>query len=479
MIGRNVLIQIILTLLGSLIGFLSLSLSARFFGPNILGHLAYVLALTGIVFAFSDLGFSQAHIHFTAALNSAKKTLGTFLRLKLILLVVAGAIGLFIASLDPGQFKGIFVIVLLYEMISRFSEAVFITFEGLQQSIPQNVSRLIAKIVKLTAVIILGLKLTNVFGYSLTFLIEGLVLMILSFWLIRHLFPLTFSSKLAKKYLIYSLPFFVIVPISYLQTNIITILLKSFHSAKEVGYYAASVNLTGYIKTLFGAIMIYFFPKISSLFQKQDLKSIQNYANLSLKYLLIIFIPIFIFSFLLRREIILFILGQEFLPAIPAFNLLLLGMFILMLVNPYSYILYATKKHKSLIKVNLVGLLLTVILSFYFMSQSGGLGLGSTGAVLVSLITWFITGVWSLILVKKQLNISFFPKVFHFLFPAVLLGGFANLIFTYFQTGLLIKLSGSVLAVLIYLLYLFIFKLLKLTDIEYFVNLLWTKHSKF
>ncbi len=478
MIGRNVLIQIILTLCGSLIGFLSLSLSARFFGPDILGHLAYVLALTGIIFAFSDLGFSQAHIHFTSALNSAQKTLGTFLRLKLILLMIAGVIGLFIAGLDPGQFKGVFIIVLLYETISRFSEAIFITFEGLQQSIPQNVSRLIAKLIKLAAIIILGLKLTNVFGYSLTFLVEGLALIILAFWLTRHFHPFNFSPRLAKKYLVYSWPFFAIVPLSYLQTNAITILLKSFHSAGEVGFYAASANLTGFIKELFGAVMIYFFPKMSSLFHQHDLKSIQNYTNLSLKYLLLIFTPVFMLSFILRREIIFFILGREFLPAVPTFSLLLLGMFILMLFNPYSYLLYATNKQKLMIKVNLIGLFLTLIFGFYFMSQSPGLHLGASGAALVSLSLWVVTGAWNLILVKKQLNISFYPKVGHFLIPAALLVWLTNSIFTSFRVDLLPKLGGSVLMVLIYLLYLFVFKLLKFTDISYFINLLKNPRQK-
>jgi len=466
MIGRNVLIQIILTALGSLIGFLSLSLSARFFGPGVLGQLAYTLALTGIIFAFSDLGFSQAHIHFTAAFNSAKQTLGTFLRLKLVLLGIAGAMAILVARLNAGQFKGVFIIVLLYETISRFSEAIFITFEGLQQSIPQNVARLIAKAIRLAAVIILGLKLTNVFGYSLTFLIEGLALLILAFWLIRHFYPFRFFSKLAKKYLIYSLPFFVMVPVSYLQTNSITILLKFFHSAAEVGFYAASANLAGFIKDLFGAVMIYFFPKISSLFQNHDLKSIQNYANLSLKYLLIIFTPVFMLAFLLRREIILVILGREFFPAVSTFGILLLGMLVLMLLNPYSCILYAANKHKLMIKVNLVGLLLTVILSFYF------LPLGAVGAAMVCLFVWLITGAWNFFLVKKQFNLSFFPKTWHFLIPAALLVWLAN--------TLGVKLIGSVLTVVAYLLYLLAVKLFTLADIEYFLNLLkWTKRSKF
>lgn len=58
MIGKNVLIQLILTLCSSLIGFICLSISARLFSPFILGHISYVLGITGLIFAFSDLGMS-------------------------------------------------------------------------------------------------------------------------------------------------------------------------------------------------------------------------------------------------------------------------------------------------------------------------------------------------------------------------------------------------------------------------------------
>lgn len=93
-----------------------------------------------------------------------------------------------------------------------------------------------------------------------------------------------------------------------------------------------------------------------------------------------IFTPIFMFSFLLRKEIILFVLGQDFIPAIPLFSWMLLATYILLLANPYDYALYATKKHASLVKVNLISLILSWLLSVYLMSY---LHLGAVGAAAV------------------------------------------------------------------------------------------------
>jgi len=472
MIGKNVLIQLILTAASSLIGFISLSISARLFGPFILGHLSYVLGITGLTFAFSDLGLSRAQVHFTAAFHSAQKTLGTFLSLKFILLFATAGVALIIALINPAQFKGIFIIILLYELLSRLAESVFITYEGLQLSWPQNLAKFLAKLFRLLAILLIGFKLTSVLGFSLIYLVEALVLILLSVWLMRRFFPLNFSKTLTNQYLKYSLPFFIIVPISYLQANLLIVLLKHFHSANEVGFYSTALNLSAYLKVLFGTIMVFFFPKLSSLFQKNDLNGIKNYLNLSLKYLLMIFTPMFMFSFLLRKEIILFVLGQDFIPAIPVFSWMLLATYILLLANPYDYTLYATKKHASLVKVNLISLIISLLLSVYLMFY---LHLGAAGAAVVNLIIWSFSGFYSLWLIKKNLGFSLYSHTLHFILPAGILILINNTIFDFYATPLVLKIVLSSTGILIYLFYLYISQLIKLKDIKYFINLLKSK----
>ncbi|MBU1323059.1 oligosaccharide flippase family protein [Patescibacteria group bacterium] len=472
MIGKNVLIQLILTACSSVVGFIGLSISARLFGPFILGHLAYILGITGLIFAFSDLGLSRAQVHFTAAFHSAQKTLGTFLSLKFILLLATAGIAFLVALINPAQFKGIFIIILLYELLSRLAESILVTFEGLQLSWPQNLARFIAKLFRLLAILLIGYKLTSVLGLSLVYLVEATVLILLSVWLMRRFLPFNFSRSLAKQYFKYSLPFFVIVPVTYLQANLLTVLLKHFHSANEVGFYSAAFNLSTYLKVLFGTVMVFFFPKLSSLFQKNDLSGIKNYLNLTLKYLLMIFTPLLMFSFLLRQEIILLVLGQDFLPAVPVFSWMLLAVFVLLLINPYEYALYATKKHASLVKVNLISLALSLLLSVYLMSYWH---LGAIGAAIINLIIWSFSGLYSLFLIKKNFGFSFYSSALHFILPAAILVFISSLIIYYYPVNLALKLVLSLISVFIYLFYLYLSKLIKLKDIKYFINLLKAK----
>jgi len=467
MIGRNVLIQILSGGFGSFISFLTLSLAARLFGPSILGNLAYVISFFGLIFAFSDLGFSRAHVHFTAALKKPKQTLGTFLRLKSTLLALSAVAALIFGLTNPDTFKGLFVLILFYQLITRLAETVFITFEGLQLSLPQNMARLISKFFRLGAVLILGLVLKNNLSYGLTFIVEGLALAIIALILINRFKPLVYSKALANKYWRYSLPFFVILPLSYLQNNGVVVILKKLSATTQVGYFSASLGMAGFVKSLFGALMVFFFPQISAFFKKKDFKSIQRYADLSVKYLLLLFTPLLILLYLLRQEVVTLVLGSSFIPAVPVFSLFLLGTFILMLVAPYDQILFATQNHQPLVKISLVSLILSLSASFFLIPS-----LGAQGAVISLIIAWLVSGSWHLFLVKKNLKLKLLPRFFSFFIPAlIILVSFEKLIVS-MSPGLIIKLVLVALSLIIYLLTLAALKTYSIKDIRYFFSLL-------
>jgi len=465
--GSNILVQILSSLAGSIITFFTLSLSARLFGPSILGNLAFVMSLFGLIFAFSDLGFSRAHVHFTASLKKPSKTLGTFIRIKIVLLSLTGLLATMLGLAKTSSFKGLFILMLIYQISSRLAEAALITFEGLQASIPQNTIRLTSKAFRLLAVIVLGYRLKNNFGYSLTFLAESLSLVILSFIIIRRFKPLKYSKILAQKYLKYSLPFFAIFPLSYFLDHGVVVILKNLSTTTQVGYFSASQNLAGFAKSLVGSVMIFFFPQISKLFSKKDHQSIQKYLNLTLKYLLLLMTPFLMLLFLLRREIISLILGAQFSQAVPVFSLFLLGTYLLMILAPYDQVLFATQNHQPLIYANLISLIIALTSSYFLVPI-----LDSQGAVLSIIFAWIINGIWHLWLIKKRLKMTIMPQIFKFIIPALLLLILSEMIMNFYNLTLVIKLLITLISLSLYLVFLYSFKVFNKKDINYFINLI-------
>jgi O-antigen/teichoic acid export membrane protein len=457
MIGKNTIVQLILTIFSSIIGFFILSFSARLFGPKILGNLAYLFSLTGLIFAFSDLGFSKAHGFYTSSSKVPGQNLFTFLSIKSILLLTSAIITFIYAYFFQSSISWqLLSLVIIIQVLTRFSDSILITFEAKQQSIPQNIVKIIAKLLRLASIFVIANILTNELSFGLTYLSEAGLLLFLSLILLSRFTPLSLSKKLFNKYLIYALPFFAIVPLSYLQENSLVIILKQFQSSKQVGFYSASASLAGSIKALYATSMLYFFPKISKLFSVKDHQQIKNYLDMAVKYLLVIFTPIFLVIFLFRLEIIQLILGTEFLPAIPVFSILLLGTYVLMILAPYSQALFATKNHRPLIIVNLLSLLFVLCLSFWLAPIYGALG-----TAIVSASTWILSGLWHLYLVKKRLAISLLPQLPLILLPAI---GFLILLFK--QTFTL-RVILSLPAVLAYLLILWRLKVITKLDYKY------------
>lgn len=400
-LGRNVLIQLIASSLGGLISFVTISVSARVFGPAIFGQIAYLIGFLGIIMAVSDLGLSRAHVHFTAFLNQPRKTLGTFIFIKLVILGLCAVVAL-ISGFLKSNLSWIFIILLANEIISRIAEATLITFEGLQQAWVPNISRLSAKAIKLLGLGIILLFFKNAFGYSLSILVETIILFGFSLYWLKRFYPLLFSLSLAKKYIHYSLPFALIIPLSYLQDSSLPLILRQFHSVEAVGFFAGAYGIFGFVKTLSGSLMTYFFPKISDLYRRGQITEIQRYTDLAVKFSIIFFTPFLLLLFLFRYQLITLVLGQQFLPSVPVFAWLLLGQLILIIFIPYDHVLFATRNHQPIIWVTFFSLILLMIFNYFLAPQYGAVGTA------ISLVfSWLIGSLGNFMILVRRTGIRF------------------------------------------------------------------------
>lgn len=399
MIGLKVLIQLFASGITSVLTFLILSLSARLFGPEILGQVAYFSGVLGLIFAFTDLGLSRAHVYFTA-IKGGRPEVATFLSLKLPLLLLAVSVALIIA--EQKSWPLVFIALLLVEVFSRVADSLLIGFEGREQVWPQNLLRVGMKFLRLVAVIILGSKLAGAFGYSLTFLAESLGLMLGALILGRAWLGQRPSREAVNRYVKYSLPFAVIIPLSYLQDNSLILLMKYFQGTTALGLYTASFGLFGFLKTLTSSLMTFFFPRITRLIRENDWQKIQAHTDMAVKLLIIVLLPILLFFFIISQWLVPLILGQEFYGAVNIFRLYLLGVLILAIFAPYDHVLFASHNQSSMIKISLVTTSLLILLGWWLIPVWGGLG-----AAAASVGVWLITGSWQLKLLKQKTAIQF------------------------------------------------------------------------
>lgn len=400
-LGRNVLIQLAATGGGGGLSFLILSASARIFGPGVLGEAAYLIGILGLIFAFTDLGLSRAHVHFTAS-GSGRPALATFLVLKLPLLLTAClvAAGIYYWRSLPG----VFLVFLLVEIFLRLADAILIGFEGQEKAWPQNLLRNGVKLVRLAAILILGRTMVNVTGYSFTFLTEAMLLAAGAAFLGRHWWQFKVDRRLVKTYIQYSLPFAVIIPLSYLQENSLLLLLKNLQNSEVLGVFVAAFGLFGFLKTFSSSLMTFFFPRISRLNQAGDIAKIQVYTDAAVKLSLWLMLPVILVLFWASRWLVPLVLGADYVAGIGIFRWYLAGMLVLSLFTPYDHVLFATNNQRSIIVVNLVMTVLLLLLASLLIPVWGG-----AGAAAAMVTSWLIGGWWQFLILRQKTGIRFLP----------------------------------------------------------------------
>ena len=398
MMGTKVIIQLAASVLISGLSFLTLALSARLFGPEIFGQVAYLTGILGLAFAFTDLGLSRAHVHLTAV--RGRPEIATFLSLKLPLLLMAAMAVLVVFRRQ--ELPSALAILIIVEIFSRLADSLLISFEGKEQAWPQNLLKIGAKSLRLVAVLFLGWKMTDSLGYSLTFMAEAAVLFSGSVILGRNWFRYRPSRELIQKYIRYSLPFAVIIPLSYIQDSGLTLLLQHYQGAVILGIYTAGFGLFGFLKTLSSSLMIFFFPRISRLFQENNLEKIQIYSDMAVKILLWILVPLVVLLMILSRLLVPAILGTDFIAAVPIFQIYLLGILILAVFTPYHHVMFATNNQGNLVKVNIFTTVFGLGLAWWLIPVLGG-----KGAAWVSVISWLIGGCWQFLILKQKIGIKF------------------------------------------------------------------------
>lgn len=399
--GKKVIIQFILSSFTGLVAFLALVLAARFFGPTVLGQIAYYVGLMGFCFAFSDLGLSRAHVYFTASLSDKTRILTSLMVIKLPLIFVCG-----LAALIVGQWSqplsAVFVILVLNEIFSRLGDVLLVTFEGKETAWPQNILKLFAKIMKLTAIIGLGLALNNAFSYSLTFLAEAIIIFNGALWLTRQFWSSGFDKKIIRQYVIYALPFALVMPLSYFQENGLIVMIKHFWSSKELGYYSAAFGLFGFLKMFSGSLMTFFFPAISRLYSQKNFVAIQQYTDLAVKFSVTLLLPLLSLLYFTKQLLINILLGPQYSASAAIFGWLLIGVFILAVFAPYDYVLYATRKHKAIIGINLFTTILVLSMSFFLIPN-----FGAKGAAIANVVGWFLSGLLQFLVLNRKTGIKF------------------------------------------------------------------------
>jgi O-antigen/teichoic acid export membrane protein len=270
----------------------------------------------------------------------------------------------------------------------------------------------------------------------------------------------------------YGIPVILIAIGSRLIIQTDTLVLTKLSSMQGVGLYQSAMPIATAFTVLTTAITIVLFPLFTELWHKKDFNQINIYLKYIYHYLIAILLPIITISIIFSGEILNLVFGKDYFPAKMTLIILLSSV----LFNIFSSInfqsLSAFGKPKLVSKIILSVALFNLIFNIILIPI-----LGTSGAALSTVTSYLILYFVSQIYLKRI--ISFKVKLSKYIW-LVLISLFLIASSYYFvPENIIIKLSFSLLYILIYYVYIYKTKFINFKEFkELILNFLFKNKVK-
>ncbi|MCB0267981.1 MAG: flippase, partial [Calditrichaeota bacterium] len=316
-IARNTLVLNAGHVIAKLINLALILIMTQMLGDDGYGFYNFGFSFVMLFMIFTQFGMSTYLVrHISQNKSTAEKVFGTTFPLVIVfsvitLLLVNGIAGLTNWTDFERSIIFLFSFFLFFDGISRFSYAIFRSFERMEFEALTYISE---RFLMLIAALILWQTGASLLPLIAVFAAVECLKALLALGFIHRTFfriRLKWDRELARFILKESWPFAMITAFGAIMVNIDSVMLKIFHTADIVGIYAAGRRLIESLTFLPETFVVALFPAFSALFV-QNRNLFQQNMQRAFQYMLAIAVPIGVVLFMLADEIVVFLFADEF-----------------------------------------------------------------------------------------------------------------------------------------------------------------------
>jgi len=362
---------------------------ARILGATEYGKFTFAFAFVYLFAVFADLGIGEiATREFATNKKKEKEFLSIFsfkilLNLGTLILVFLGS---FFITSDPEIQKLIWILV-IYLLIDSFIHLFSCFFRARQQMQYEALAKIIQALVLTGAGFFMLFNFPSVEGLSYSYLFAGFIALI--FLLLIFLFkafPLKveWNKIIWKRYLTMSWPLALTGALAMIYSQIDSVMMGYWSQITETGWYNASYRLVGAVLVINSFISLSFYPVLSKYF-KESKEMLQKIWSYQMEIMIFLAIPIMVGGIFFAPQIINFIYGSSFSPAILVFQILMVMCGISFLQSPFNRVLIAANQQKKLFWAILSGTIINVILNLILIPK-----FSLNGAAAATVFTWLV-----------------------------------------------------------------------------------------
>ena len=424
MTARKSLLLFVVSMFGSLLGFLSTIVIARLMGAEALGTIGYLLGLLGLMGIVLDLGFAQAHLKRVSESDQDPASLvGTFLLIKWLLAVVFLALVVVLpwawaqlgqVLLASPQERQAYYILAVFYVVHSLATVLLYTFEGRLETARETVPDVGGSLLSFLAKAVVAFMRLGTVALSGAYLVEPVVRMFLAGLLFRgYRIGLPTRQHLVS-YARYAAPLTLNSIISMVVTNLNPVAVGVFWNAAEVGYYTAVLGFGLVIDRVASAVAVPFLPRVSGDVARGNWEEMRERTSVAERYLLLVLAPVATLLLFFSREIVDLTLGPGFESSVPIMMVLLLSSVIAAAFIPYRTVLYAIERQRDLVISSWVGLVVLVLADALLIPMRLGsltlIGLRGLGAALAMMLMNLASGLVQVVAAKRHAGVVLYKR---------------------------------------------------------------------
>ena len=398
-IFKNMSWLFISQIIASVCGFVWTILMARYLGVNNYGILGFAVSITGILGIIDDLGIS-VHIvrHIATNYESAPKYLGNAIPLKIIFAAIKLVLTFIILILlNINIFTILITLMFSVEMIFKsYINTLNGTFQAFEIGKYQGIGITLMNTTTLLFILIsiyvdlglLGISIAYILANLLTFIYEYYVL---NKYVVKPKFEL--DLEFCKRITILSLPFAITGILYTVYYSIDLVMLTKLVGDYATGLYNATYKLIGVLNLFYSVYTAVIFP-VMSKFYKNDKKLLVISFEKSVKYLMLLMIPLAVGTVFYSLDIIQLIYGNQYDASSSVLSILIWTVCLLFISGAANTLLNASHKETTVTKIYAIAAVFNIVLNFvmipYFSYNGAAITTVLSDILIVTLQTYVI-----------------------------------------------------------------------------------------
>ena len=357
-------------IVASVCGFIWTVLMARYLGVEKYGLFGFATSLTGILAITVDLGIST-HIvrHIATDYDSAPHYLGNAIPLKSIFAIGTIILTLIVLILMKSDELTIIVTLLFtIEMIIRSFIGLFNgTFQAFEEGKYQGIANTTLHLILLIFILISIFANFGIIGIAISYILaNAIVLGYMYYALKKNVTKPKFDLDIefCKKITRYSLPFAVTSLLYIIYYSIDVVMLQNMVGSYATGIYNATYKLISVLTLFYSVYTAVIFPVMSRFFKDDESMLLISFEK-SIKYLMMVIIPIAIATMFYSLDIIQLIYGNKYDPASSVLSILIWTVCLLFVSGACNTLLNASHKEVAVTKIYTIAAIFNVILNLF------------------------------------------------------------------------------------------------------------------